>query len=114
VRPATRAALVFGLGTTAVALLQIMATGQVGVRRHSTAVVQAALLCGAVVGALAGVAGAIATLGRHVDALEGPTEQLLRVLGNPLFWLGVLGVGAIVQLLRRSRHGAADGPATAS
>jgi hypothetical protein len=101
--PAARTALVFGLGTTAVALVQITTTGQVGVRRHRAVVVQAALLCGTVVGALGAAAGALATLGRGVPALEGVTNQVLRVLGNPLLWLGVLVVGALVHTARRRR-----------
>jgi hypothetical protein len=98
-----RAVLVFGLGTTAVALLQIMATGRADMRHHRRAVVEAALLCGAIVGVLGGAVGALAYAGRRVDALDGAIDWVLRVLGNPLFWLGILVVVTLVHLARRDR-----------
>jgi hypothetical protein len=104
-----RCALVFGLGTTAVALVQIMATGTVGVRRHSSVVVQSALLCGTLVGCIGAVAASVAVLGRNVTALAGTTEWVLRILGNPLFWVGLLLLGVAVNLLRRGGPIPADG-----
>jgi hypothetical protein len=103
-----RAVLVFGLGTTAVALLQIMATGRADMRHHRRAIVEAALLCGTIVGVLGGAAGALAYSGRRIDAIDGATEWVLRVLGNPLFWLGILVVVALVHLARRD-HGRRPG-----
>ncbi len=96
-----KCALVFGLGTTAVALVQIVSTGSVGVRRHASVVVHSALLCGTLVGSIAAVVASIAVLGRNVESLAGTTEWVLRVLGNPLFWVGLLLAGAAVNLLRR-------------
>ena len=104
-----RCALVFGLGTTAVALVQIMATGQVGVRRHSSVVVQSALLCGTLVGCIGALAASVAVLGRNVTALAGTTEWVLRILGNPLFWVGLLLLGTAVNLLRRGGPVSAQG-----
>jgi hypothetical protein len=98
-----RAVLVFGLGTTAVALLQIMATGRADMRRHRRAVVEAALLCGTMVGVLGGAAGALAYSGRRIDAIDGGVDWVLRVLGNPLFWLGILVVVALVHIVGRDR-----------
>lgn len=95
-----RCALVFGLGTTAVALVEVMTTGRTGVRPHRSAVAAAALLCGLIVAAIGGITASLVVLGRHVDALAGPTDTLLRVLGNPLVWLGLLGVGVVVRRLR--------------
>ena len=86
----SRCVLVFGLGTTAVALVQITTTGEVGVRRHGRAVTESAVLCGALVGAVAGVVGALAVAGRQIATLAPFTEWMLRVLGNPLFWLGLV------------------------
>lgn len=97
----TRGVVVFGLGTTAVALTQIMSTGQVGVKRHSRVIVQSAVLCGVVVGVLGGLVASLAVIGRATPALEGATEWLLDVLGSPFLWLGFVLVGTLVHLIRR-------------
>ncbi|MCU1392949.1 MAG: hypothetical protein JWM34_1377 [Ilumatobacteraceae bacterium] len=99
--PIGRCALVFGLGTTAVSLVQIMATGKVGVRRHAKAVVQSATLCGTLVAAIGALAATVAVVGRHFHSLKKPTEWILRILGNPLFWVGLLLLGVVVGMLRR-------------
>jgi hypothetical protein len=96
-----RSLVVFGLGTTAVALTQIVSTGQVGVRRHLRVIVQSALLCGVLVGLTGGLVASLAVLGRSSKRMSGATEWLLDVLGNPLLWLGFVVVGAAVQLVRR-------------
>ncbi len=67
-----RSAIVFPLGTTSVALIQIMTTGEVGVRRHRRVVATSALLCATLVGVLGAIAAALALVGRNVPALEGP------------------------------------------
>jgi len=95
-----RSIVVFTLGTTAVALVQVMATGEVGVRRHLRAIVQSAVLCGVLVGCFGGLAAALAAAGRRSEALAGPTDWVLRVLGNPLFWLGILIVAGMIALVR--------------
>ena len=87
-----RSAIVFSLGTTSVALIQIMTTGEVGVRRHRRVVATSALLCATLVGALGAIAGGLSLVGRSVPALEGATNWILRVLGNPLFWLALIVV----------------------
>lgn len=96
-----RSLMVFALGTTAVVLIQAAVTGEVGVRRHRRTVVEAAVLCGALVGALGAVVAASAWLGRSVSWLEPATDWLLRILSNPLFWIGVLvlllGAGRLKQ-----------------
>ncbi|MCU1359534.1 MAG: hypothetical protein JWN99_823, partial [Ilumatobacteraceae bacterium] len=97
----TRALMVFGLGTTAVALTQIMSTGHVGVRRHLRVIGQSALLCGTLVGLTGGVVATLAVLGRGSDRMSGATEWLLDVLGSPLLWLGLVLVGGLLHLLRR-------------
>ncbi len=96
-----RCALVFGLGTTAVALLEITSTGQIGVRRHAQVIARSALLCATLVGAIGAVVATIAYFGRRTEALASQTEWLLRLLGNPLFWLGVM----VVLLVLRSIKG---------
>jgi hypothetical protein len=97
-----RIIIVFTLGTTVVALLQIISSGQVGVVRHRVAVVQAALLCACAVGVLGCAAGAIGHAGRSIDVLSAPTDWVLRVLGNPLFWIGVLGIFMLSQRVART------------
>jgi hypothetical protein len=99
--PFRRCAVVFGLGTTAVALIQIMSTGKIGIRRHAKAVIQSAALCGTIVGSIGGTAASLAVLGRHVHALRTPTEWILRILGNPLFWVGLLLLGFLSNAIRR-------------
>jgi len=99
---AARASIAFGLGTTAVALIQIMTTGQVGVRRHGRAVAASALLCSVIIGFIGGTAASIAYVGRRVDSLARPTRLILRVLENPLFWLGFLVLLALIHAARRS------------
>jgi hypothetical protein len=89
--------------------VQIMATGKVGVRRHSSVVVQSALLCGTLVGCIGALAASVAVLGRNVKALAGTTEWVLRILGNPLFWVGLLLLGVAVNLLRRGGPIPAEG-----
>lgn len=99
-----RAIVVFTLGTTAVALIEISTSGKVGVRRHLTVVAQSALLCASLVGMAGAVAAGLAEIGRRVEVLAGPTDWILRILGNPLFWLGVLGFYAAALVVRsRSR-----------
>jgi hypothetical protein len=94
-----RSAIVFSLGTTSVALIQIMTTGDVGVRRHGRVVASAALLCAGLVGALGAIAASLALVGRSVPALEGATNGILRVLGNPLFWLILIVVSLLARRL---------------
>lgn len=99
---AYRLVIVFTLGTTAVALLQIVSSGRVGVAAHRRVVVLAAGLCAAAVGIIGALAATLGQLGRSVDALAGPTDWVLRILGNPLFWIGLLGTYLVVQRLGRS------------
>lgn len=101
----TRCALVFGLGTTAVVLAQITGTGTVGVRRHRGVVVRSASLCGLLVAIIGAFGATVAMVGRRVDALAGTTQWMLRILGNPLFWFGLVVVVALVRVvLGRRRH----------
>ena len=97
-----RSLMVFALGTTAVVLIQVAVTGEVGVRRHRRTVVEAAVLCGLLVGALGAVVAAVAWIGRSVPWLETGTDQTLRVLSNPLFWIGVLLCLLLASRLRRT------------
>ena len=87
--------LVFGFGSTAVALLQIMTTGRVGVRTHANAIIQSALTCGVIVGSIGGSVATAAWLGRRSPSMRGTTDWIIRVLGNPLFWIGLLLLGVV-------------------
>jgi len=86
-RWSTRAALVFGLGSTAVALMQIITTGQVGVRVHARAVASSAAICGAVVAVISAVCAGIVAVGRAVDAWSGATDRFVAILAQPWLWL---------------------------
>lgn len=100
---ATRALVVFTLGTTAVVLIQMATTGDVGRRRLRSVVNQAAVLCGLGVGAIGAVVAGAVWVGRSVPALEPSTDWLLRILGNPLFWIGLLVVVMAGQRLAARR-----------
>ncbi|MGE3587846.1 MAG: hypothetical protein AB7L17_09000 [Ilumatobacteraceae bacterium] len=96
-----RIPIVFALGTTAVALTQIMSTGQVGVRRHLPVITKSAVLCGSVVGLLGAIVASLAVVGRRWSRAEGTTDWLLDVLGSPLLWLSLVVLLAIVHFVRR-------------
>jgi hypothetical protein len=98
-----RSLLVFTLGTTAIALIQTMATGKTGVRRHLSIILRSAVLCGVLVGALGAAAAALAEIGHRVQFLSTPTDWTLRVLGNPLFWLGLLAIVLLNRVIRSRR-----------
>jgi hypothetical protein len=100
-----RCSVVFTLGTTAVALIQVMTTGEVGVRRHASAIRSSAILCGAIVGTIGGCAATVAYLGRRVHVLTSGTNWVIRILGNPLFWLGLV---VIFGVFRAASRRAAD------
>lgn len=93
----TRAVLVFSLGTTATVLIQIAVTGEVGVARHRRTILMSATLLGSIVGTVGALVAAMAWGGRSVAALATATDWLLRVLGNPLLWIGLLIVLVVVQ-----------------
>ena len=99
-----RAALAFGLGTTAVALTQTVSTGQVGVKTHWRTIVQSAILCGSIVGLLGAMGGTLTLIGRNVPSLQQPTERVLSVLANPLIWLGVATAILVVPWILRKRR----------
>jgi hypothetical protein len=99
----SRAVLVFGLGTTAVALIQIMTTGQAGVRPHRRTITMSALLCGALVGTIGALIASLVVLAQRIPALAEPTEWLLRILGNPLLWLSLVAAVLVVPVIRSRR-----------
>lgn len=107
---AARFAMAFSLGTTAVALVQISTSGVVGVRRHLRAIVESALAVASTVGLLGALAGVLAWVGRSVPALAGATDTIIRVVGNPLLWLGLVVV--IVLIDRRNGRKAASAGAS--
>ena len=87
-----RSAIVFPLGTTSVALIQIMTTGEVGVRRHRRAVATSALLCAALVGSLGAMAAEPGARRPHRAGARRRHELDPADLGNPLFWLALIVV----------------------
>lgn len=95
--------LVATLGTTAVVLIQVAVTGSVGVRRHRIVVLQSAVLCGSLVGAAGAIVAAMVWAGRATEWLQTPTRWMLRVLGNPLFWIALLMLFALANWAVRER-----------
>ena len=91
----------FTLGTTAVVLIEATVTGEVDPRKNRAIVNEAAALCGLMVAAIGGGVAVAVWIGRTVPALEPTTEWLLRVLGNPLFWMCLLVVVLAANAVRR-------------
>lgn len=96
----SRTVLVFGFGTTAVVLLENVSSGSTHRRQQRRVVVQSATLCAVTVAAIAAAAATVAEMGRRVDVLSGHTEFVLRVLGNPLTWIGLVVVLLVVNSAR--------------
>lgn len=94
----TRSAIVFGLGTTAVALMQIMTTGSTGVRAHARAVLSSAVLCGLLVMVIGTTAALFVEVGRSIDALAGPTDRLVSVLASPWPWIALAALLVVLQV----------------
>jgi hypothetical protein len=96
-------AVAFTIGTSAVALVQIVTSGRVGVRPHARAVTESAVAVGAVAGGIATFAGALVWLGRSVSSLSGVTDSIVDVLGNPLLWLALAAAALAVDWRRHRR-----------
>lgn len=103
---AARVAVVFGLGTTAVALMQIITTGRVGVRVHARAVATSAVVCGATLTAISVVCAGIVAVGRSVDAWRSTTDRLVDVLTRPWPWLLLAAVMLVREVVAGRRAGA--------
>jgi hypothetical protein len=102
-RWSSRVAVVFGLGTTAVALMQIITTGQVGVRTHARAVATSAAVCGATLAVISTVCAGIIAVGRAVEAWSDATDRLVEVLARPWPWL-VLAAAMLVREVAAGRR----------
>jgi hypothetical protein len=105
-RWSTRVALVFGLGTTAVALMQIITTGQVGVRVHARAIAVSAAICGAGVAIVSAVCAGIVAVGRAVDAWSDTTDRLVAMLAQPWLWILLAAVLVVREVVAGRRAGA--------
>jgi hypothetical protein len=95
----SRMALSFGLGTSAVALTETIATGRTGVARHRRTVVLSAVLAGSLVAVLGAGAGGTTMIAEKVPSWRQPTQTTLTWLAKPWVWLLfgalLLGVRAI-------------------
>ncbi len=100
---AGKAALAVGLGTTAVALAEVVTSGDVERAHHRGAVVRSAALVAAIVGALAFVVSAIAAVGRANPRWAPATERIIDFLGHAWLWIGLAAVSLMVSWRRRQR-----------
>jgi len=105
-RWSTRVAVVFGLGTTAVALMQIITTGQVGVRVHARVVVASAAVCGATVAVIGAVCAGIVAVGRAVEPWRNAADRLVGLLAQPWLWLLLAAVMVVREAVAGRRAGA--------
>ena len=62
---------------------------------------RAAPLCGLVVAGIGSIVAAAVWVGRTVPVLQPSTGWLLRVLGNPLFWIALLALVPTINAIRR-------------
>lgn len=104
-RWSSRVAVVFGLGTTAVALMQIITTGQVGVRTHARAVATSAAVCGATLAVISTVCAGIIAVGRAVEAWSDATDRLVEVLARPWPWLMLAAAMLVREVVAGRRAG---------
>jgi hypothetical protein len=65
--------------------------------------VKSAFLCGCLVGFVGGASAGTAVVGRRVEVLSGATDWALRILANPLFWIGALAAAGLASRARRTR-----------
>lgn len=96
--------LAFGLGSTAVALLEVVATGRNGVRTHLPTVARSAVLTATIVATIGAAAATLAVTGRSIGPLAGPTNRVVTVLASPWFWLGAVALMLVANLLRRAAN----------
>jgi hypothetical protein len=101
--------MVFALGTTAVALVEVVAHGPGSPARHRAVVARAAGLAGVLVAAIGTIGGALFVVGQHNEALRPATSAVLRVMRNPLPWLAL---GVLTMTLELRRGGGARRSAT--
>jgi hypothetical protein len=90
-------ALSFGLGTSAVALTETIATGHAGVAQHRRTVVFSALLAGSLVAVLGAGAGGMTMIAENVPSWRQPTQTTLTWLAKPWLWLAF---GALLLVVR--------------
>jgi hypothetical protein len=100
---AGKAALAVGLGTTAVALTEVVTSGDAGRARHRGAVVRSAALVATIIGAVALVVSAFAAVGRANERWAPATDRIVEFLGNAWLWIGLAAVSLLIGWLRRRR-----------
>ncbi len=101
---AGRWSLAFFVGTTAVVLIQLFTTGEATARRHLRAVFISSMLVGATISAIATVVATAVVLGRRYPSVEPYVDDVVGLLANPLFWIGLLAVVLVgSQLVGRFR-----------
>lgn len=97
-----RWSLAFFVGTTAVVLVQLFTTGEAAARRHLRAVIISSMLVGATISAIAAAVATAVVLGRRYPGIEPYVDDVVGLLANPLFWIGLLAVVLIgSQLMAR-------------
>ncbi len=100
----TRWALAFFVGASAVALVQMVATGKTGFRNHRMVIAQSALLAGVTTGLLSAFIAGTTYVARQFPATEAGANTVIRLASNPLVWIGLFATIGLIGAIR-SRFG---------
>ncbi len=96
----TRWGIAYLAGASAVALVDVLATGTPGIARRRPMVATAVVLSAGTVGLVSAAVAAAAMVALRIPATEGAAEVFIRVARNPFTWLGLFGAIFLIGHLR--------------
>lgn len=98
----TRWGIAYLAGASAVALVDVLATGTPGVARRRPMIATAVVLSAGTVGLVSALVAAAAMIALRIPATEGAAEVFIRIAKNPFTWLGLFGAIFLIGRLRSS------------